>query len=508
LVNHAVEHAHQHGFAMLLMHFIVVCAMTCIPWLCSSAIREPLLIGYASSMIKVFRDSPVQPIGDAGIHIYSGRNEWEAFQIVLRAQGAVVRNISIRVSDLHGPHGAMIPSEHIEICRVGYVYIRQPSHRIGHQGWYPDPLIPQSAPFTLPANVGNQPLWFTVKVPKGIIAGDYRGFIELSWSADSNTSSTVKRITRRIPLRLTVWDITLPDAYHTGSAFGLWYDEVRIAHGLKAGTSEEKAMREKYYWFLVERHLPPRNLPVNPASEGAERFLNDPRVYNFALPFSRNREEFARLMEYIKSKGWLQKGYLYVIDEPSPQDYPRCRETYQYIKSIEPQAKFLLTEPPTPELYGYVDIWCPNLAAFDEQHARERQALGEQVWWYTCIGPKYPYPTYLIDDDGISHRILQWMQAVYNVQGNLYWSTTCWRRWNSKLQRREPNDVWENPMAFPGGNGDGFLLYPGSKVGIDGPISSIRLELIRDGTEDCEYLWLLRHEIDELAKRFDLTKHI
>jgi hypothetical protein len=39
--------------------------------------------------------------------------------------------------------------------------------------------------------------------------------------------------------------------------------------------------------------------------------------------------------------------------------------------------------------------------------------------------------------------------------------------------------------------GDGSVLYPGSKVGIAGPVASIRLKLIREGLEDVEYLRLL-----------------
>jgi len=47
-------------------------------------------------------------------------------------------------------------------------------------------------------------------------------------------------------------------------------------------------------------------------------------------------------------------------------------------------------------------------------------------------------------------------------------------------------------------DGGGSLLYPGSKVGIDGPVSTIRLENITDGLEDYEYFWVLRDLTDKL----------
>ena len=58
------------------------------------------------------------------------------------------------------------------------------------------------------------------------------------------------------------------------------------------------------------------------------------------------------------------------------------------------------------------------------------------------------------------------------------------------------------------GNGDGRFLYPplraatpglsGSGPVIEPPVSSIRWEMLREGIEDYEYLWLLR---DLIAKR-------
>jgi len=47
--------------------------------------------------------------------------------------------------------------------------------------------------------------------------------------------------------------------------------------------------------------------------------------------------------------------------------------------------------------------------------------------------------------------------------------------------------------------GDGLLLYPGKKVGLDGPVSTIRLELLREGLEDYEYLVLLEKKLGRPA---------
>ena len=49
--------------------------------------------------------------------------------------------------------------------------------------------------------------------------------------------------------------------------------------------------------------------------------------------------------------------------------------------------------------------------------------------------------------------------------------------------------------------GDGSLLYPGKKVGIDGPVGSIRLEALRDGIEDFDYLTLADQKLGPAATK-------
>ena len=40
-------------------------------------------------------------------------------------------------------------------------------------------------------------------------------------------------------------------------------------------------------------------------------------------------------------------------------------------------------------------------------------------------------------------------------------------------------------------NGEGYLFYPGTEVGIEGPVTSIRLKALKEGFEDLAYLTLL-----------------
>ena len=88
----------------------------------------------------------------------------------------------------------------------------------------------------------------------------------------------------------------------------------------------------------------------------------------------------------------------------------------------------------------------------------------------------------------MAHRMLFWHQKRDNVDGLLYWSTTYWMPWAGC------DDPWKSMMTVkhinPNIFGDGSLLYPGKAVGIDGPVASQRLAVIRDGIEDFDYLCL------------------
>jgi len=167
----------------------------------------------------------------------------------------------------------------------------------------------------------------------------------------------------------------------------------------------------------------------------------------------------------------------------------------------------LVTAAPHPDLYDSVDIWVPLTGDYAHEQARQRQQLGDSVWWYVCSSPRYPWPNNFIDHPGINHLIRFWMMEKYNIEGSLYWSMTYWKHKNP----------WEDPRSYKDvgnsgwGNGDGFLLYPpasepNSKTPImDGPITTIRLAMIREGLEDREYFWLLKHR---LGGRVHPTLHL
>jgi hypothetical protein len=205
--------------------------------------------------------------------------------------------------------------------------------------------------------------------------------------------------------------------------------------------------------------------------------------------------------------------YTYWFDEPEPKDYAFVRSGMERLKKCAPGIATMLTEQPEEELAGPIDIWCPISPEYKQNRADERRKQGERFWWYVCTGPKAPYCTLFIDHPATDLRVWLWQTWQRNIVGILVWESTWWTSRDDVKQ-----NPYEDPMGYVGGtwpedmqhwgNGDGRFVYPplaaaapgisGDKPVIEPPVSSIRWEMLREGIEDYEYLWLLR---DLIGKR-------
>lgn len=199
------------------------------------------------------------------------------------------------------------------------------------------------------------------------------------------------------------------------------------------------------------------------------------------------REAWAREWEaHLKQRGWLDLGYTYLFDEPTPDKYPLLNAVMGGVKRAAPGLMNMMTAREFPPELKYVDIWCPEAYSFDPEAARAEQSRGKAVWWYVAFSTRHPYPNVWVDYPALDCRVWPWMTWKHDLDGMLYWSVVYWLR----------NDPWRCAETFPTANGDGSLLYPGD----DGkPVDSIRWECLRDGMEDYEVLVLLDAGAGELA---------
>lgn len=442
---------------------------------------------------KVFREDDHAGTNQVALLLEAAANETEALQLVLRVTGADAVLTDAAVGEFTQTNGATSLIR-AQLLKVEYVYLPDLN-----RAW-PDPLPPLRCPLTIRDSL-TQPLWLTVQVPPAARAGFYLSTLRLAFQDGS---------AREIPIRLRVRGFQLPERPSMRTAIGneAW-EFVLQQHGVKPGTPEAAELRRNYYRFFLERRLSLYQLPCDLFDPEAAQWLNDPRLTSFVIPYSDDDAVLRRTIEHLKKNDWLAKGFFYVVDEPAePADFEKLRHRAQKIQAIEPRARITAPFNGSPRersgqstyqrMDGLINLWCPLSSALDIEAQAKRAARGDDSWWYVCCVPRHPRANLMIHWAGAAHRVLFWQQKQRGLNGFLYWSSIYW---DPQFTR----DPWTNMRTYEfggrGAYGDGALVYPGDRVGVNGPVTSIRLELLRDGVEDFDYLTLFEKARGKEAMR-------
>jgi len=226
-----------------------------------------------------------------------------------------------------------------------------------------------------------------------------------------------------------------------------------------------------------------------------------------------------QLQEHLRVKGWLDEAFIYWFDEPASKDYRFVANGFAKLKDACPDINRMLTEQIEPKLIGGPNIWCPVSPDFKFEPAEQRRKHGEKFWWYVCTGPKAPYCTLFIDHPATELRVWLWQTWQRKIDGILVWQTNYWT--SSAAYPDQPQNPYADPMGWrssysttkgekrPWGNGDGRFIYPPEAAAdarpprpiLEGPVDSIRWEMLRDGIEDYEYLAILKRLIKSKQAR-------
>ncbi len=227
---------------------------------------EQVALWWASSGWKISKTRPVPAGTSTSIAIRCARNEAEAAQLVIRPSQPL-QGLTVAAGDLTGPGCAVLPASCIDVLRIRYVNIMQPTDDVGVEGPWPDPLPPLKAPLPVDADV-NQPLWVRVSVPKDLPGGDYRGVIALS----------AEGYEAEAPLEVHVFNFSLPDRMTCTTAFGFSPAEVFRYQGVTDPAAQREVL-DKYWENFRAHHISPYDpAPLDPFGvtwpsqwEGGER---------------------------------------------------------------------------------------------------------------------------------------------------------------------------------------------------------------------------------------------
>lgn len=481
------------------------------------------------------------PAGAASASLTAARNEFESFQVVVRAGASTLTGVTVLLeTPLSGP-GGTIPAQNVTIYREAYIDLVHASDLEGGTGRWPDALIPAVDPFyaearnafpvTVPAGE-NRVAWVDVLVPIAQAAGAYDGTLRVTGDGGLDVA---------VPVHLEVLSLELPSTSSMRSAFGMDWDGGCPAHyGDNCINDMERgwALKSLYVRAALEDRVTISYSEYQPPVPGEQRQW----FRTYILPLLQGtspvdpeglwtpvRLPGARLTSVqvdggsflhdwrtvASNGGFVKRAFLYACDEPNTDaaTWRYCKRQARNALDGWPKLRILITatirNAKRFDAAGLIDLLVPVVNQMDDKaswspyYGNQRSKYDtwlasearNQLWTYTscmshgCSGDSGsdPYwagwPSYVIDQPGSEHRATGFLAFEYASVGDLYFATDY-----------DLTTAWTDQWSF-GGNGDGTLFYPGMPARIGGthdiPLDSIRLKRIRDGREDYEYLLAL-----------------
>ena len=367
------------------------------------------------------------------------------------------------------------------------------------------------------------------------------------YSATVTVMSADGKEIKKATVYVYVWNFTLADESDCKTLMDMGGFDIYLSYydwnaALKNDKNQD--LYEAYYNFLLNYRVNCYTLPTenkNGSYGGSASYLNNPRVQAFlALGWKTELTESNVENAYnslSQNPDWLDKAYFYPVDEPgSIEALDRINAYGEILKAKFPGYKLIAPmhinyATSEGDYFSYVaksvNVWCPKTFFFNtfaewfadrdleygttpgleeklgslRDRFWEEQKNGDEVWWYVTRFPNDPEITFIINTDAVNIRTVFWQTKLYGVDGFLYYSINHWSNSEGRY--------WVNPgsgVPFYHGldamheinsnypyevYGNGILIYSGAYFAQTDPVASLRLESIRDGIEDYEYMSML-----------------
>ena len=437
--------------------------------------------------------------------ISAARGEYEGFQVILLGRRGVDGvTASVSVTDLVREDGKeRISSTAVTWGEVERVTTEEPDLPVSFVGAIPDVINETAEGVSVP---GRDFAGIFCRIWTGDAQpGCYRGKLTLSAGESRET----------IDIVLTVYDFALPTRGSLRTAFCFFEHYYRKWYGYKTLTDQQQ---ESIYEFLLSYRLSPCNIYSGTAPFPELRFLEKYRdrinFFTIGRIKGKSEEEIREsvtertaLLRKIRELGLEEYMYFYSFDELSMnmKHLPMAKKITTALQRGWPGLKMMQTSFPIPALQPYFNAWAPLFHEFGKAEGIEMiesmRQRGDRIWWYAADSPKHPCPNFFLDYPVFDCRIIGTLSYLQKVEGVLYWCIN--REWQTNLDIRErwPEAEWRSHIfhIYTGKrkykNGMGNLIYPGN----DGALwPSLRLENLRDGLEDYEYLCALGTAVKRL----------
>lgn len=246
---------------------------------------------------------------------------------------------------------------------------------------------------------------------------------------------------------------------------------------------------------------------------GAPSWVADP--FASASNTSKAAAYYSSMSSQLGS-AYRPRAYAYPIDEPPASKRAFVERYAAFVHRYAPGVKFMVTTDAVTQNYRLlksVDIYGQKLHFYFRDWTRWIKPIRtakKGVWIYSHATTwQKQAPAYLVDQPLTASRSQGWYAYRTRADGLLYFSVNAWRPKTGSAAYRDP---YVDPLSFRStingkpvyANGDGSLVYPGyyPRLGLHvqgaPPVGSLRMEAIRDGLEDHEY-------VRQLGVRYGVT---
>ncbi|TCP29618.1 uncharacterized protein DUF4091 [Scopulibacillus darangshiensis] len=504
-----------------------------------------------SSLIKVprFPSDISGDIKDRDLKLSTVRNEQVSAQLAVASTKGII-DLRTSVCDLKSENGDKISSKNVHVRYVGYVPVAEsingaPIHSVAgsgvsgdrHPDVVADPLI-NAAKIDV-ADHRAQPIWFTFNIPKSAKPGVYHGEVLLASGNDEtityNLTVDVKNAimpdSKDYKFHLDVW--MNPNAIATAYHVKPWQSE-KFWHLIEVyfkdlASSGQKTITTPIIqnpWLVGWNNWQPQTATgydsmVKWKHDGEnwdfdysifDRYVKTglkagvgPYITAYSLLVFRGPQRITYLDErtgkmiekrtevgsqfwteawtaflqdfsaHLKKKGWLDKTYL-AFDE-RPADI--VSQVIDLIKNAAPEFLDQTQMAGTQDVGLYaqnLSLGISDLTQVSGEWIDERHQKGKETTFYMWAGDTHPNT--LTFSPSVESRMIGWIAAKWHLDGFLHWAYNDWT-----------NDVFKEPVyAFT--QGDEYFIYPDK----NGPMSSIRWELLKEGIEDYELLQMVKEK--------------
>ena len=376
----------------------------------------------------------------------------------------------------------------------------------------------------------NQAVWIEIYVETARAPGIYRGTISVQ------TDHT----RRSLPVELQVFDFALPDEnsmhamlYYTSEQAELYHgrnmdaEYNRLAHRHRVElvhAYDEKRVQETWGRFSGSDFT--KTSGYEGPGAGVGNLIVPRTFYGPGSDFDDRASAWSvsdSWMTFLREKLPAAITFLYMPDEPDPDQYPRIVALADNVHSNPGPGRALpifVTSRYVEALDASVDIWDSGPKGFLLDRVASERARGRQFWFYNGGRPAGGAIT--IDAPATDARATIWAAFKHDVRVYFYWHSVHWRH-NTQKQGERNQNVWAESITFDNRkqpqrsaddqgfiNGDGVLIYPGQDRlhpdqdrGVVGPVATVQLANFRRGLQDHQYLTLaaklgLKPVVDEV----------